>query len=121
MPLGGDTKRQAGHRFVEVIGTNAAQWLGGGAKLVGEKNPRPAPFPTPWVDEHALGCNGVQCATTGNESYPRISSDLGGARNCTALHSIALETTVNRLVAGSNPARGAKPHQALRTISEPIA
>jgi len=33
---------------------------------------------------------------------------LDCAWNCSALQRIVLETTVNRLVAGSNPARGAK-------------
>src|SRR5205823_10653415 len=32
---------------------------------------------------------------------------------CSALHAIASETTVNRLVDGSNPSRGSQPIQAL--------
>jgi hypothetical protein len=39
---------------------------------------------------------------------------LSFAGNCSGLRLIAPETTVNRLVAGPNPARGAKLNQRLR-------
>ena len=126
------------------------QWLGGSAKFVSEKNPwhglppegvgvekpgpgkfgpgnwsLPTPFPTPWVDGHALGCNRVQRAATGSkgmqsEKMPVLQGlfarqsrkNISGQEPSDKPENL-WETTVNRLVAGSNPARGAKLYQAL--------
>jgi hypothetical protein len=65
-------------------------------------------FTTRRVAVHALGCKRPRQAASGNARKPVCHK-----RNLVAPHriqtqAIALGVSVNRLVAGSNPARGAK-------------
>ena len=112
VPLFGDAQGEALHRLVEVVGSPVLR-LCRRAKTVSQRHgrhefPRPVRLHgTPWVPERALGCNGVQSRAVGCLSLSSLSRSLAAARNCSAVQGIALETTVNRLVAGSNPARGA--------------
>jgi hypothetical protein len=70
-------------------------------------------FPYPGVRLHALGRNALQSAAMAKMRFVREQSNLACASICGGSQRFASEIAVNRLVAGSNPARGAKQFKRL--------
>jgi aspartate carbamoyltransferase regulatory subunit len=65
-------------------------------------------FGTHGVPVRALGCNTPRRDAMKNSDLLRLNNEICCAQHRSQLQQIAPEATVNRLVAGSNPARGAK-------------